>query len=121
MISRNRAGPAIDEQAMNEAILNPRARQRRRSHREESGADSEYASIVAELRQLRAASQLSRYRGSAPSLPSREAISDIVGGLIAALYPRHPIVETTWSSTPARRSWAASQSGAARRSAAMSG
>jgi serine O-acetyltransferase len=38
---------------------------------------------------LRAASQLSRYRGAAPRLPSREAIGDIVGGLIAALYPRH--------------------------------
>ena len=46
-------------------------------------------SIVAELRQLRAASQLSRYRGAAPRLPSREAISDIVGSLISALYPRH--------------------------------
>ena len=77
----------IDEQAMNEAILNPHASQRRRSHAEESGADSEYASIVAELRQLRAASQLSRYRGAAPSLPSREAISDIVGGPYCGALP----------------------------------
>ena len=74
---------------MNEAILNPHASQRRRSRAEEPGADSEYAGIVAELRQLRAASQLSRYRGAPPRLPSREAISDIVGGLVAALYPRH--------------------------------
>ena len=74
---------------MNEVILNPQASQRRRSRAEEPGADSEYAGIVAELRQLRAASQLSRYRGPAPRLPSREAISDIVGSLIAALYPRH--------------------------------
>jgi serine O-acetyltransferase len=74
---------------MNEAILNPRASQRRRSRADESGADSEYAPIVAQLSQLRAASQLSRYRGTAPRLPSREAISDIVGGLISALYPRH--------------------------------
>jgi serine O-acetyltransferase len=74
---------------MNEAILNPHASRRRRSHREESGADSEYAGIVAELRQLRAASQLSRYRGAVPSLPSREAISEIVASLISALYPRH--------------------------------
>ena len=44
---------------------------------------------MAELRQLRAASQLSRYRGAAPRLPSREAISEIVGSLISALYPRH--------------------------------
>jgi hypothetical protein len=64
---------------MNEAILNPHARQRRRSHGEKPGADSEYAPIVAELRQLRAASQLSRYRRAAPRLPSREAIGDIVG------------------------------------------
>ena len=74
---------------MNEAILNPHTRQRRRSHAEKPGADSEYAPIVTELRQLRAASQLSRYRGAAPRLPSREAIGDIVGSLISALYPRH--------------------------------
>jgi serine O-acetyltransferase len=79
----------IDEQAMNEAILNPHASRRRRSHAEDSGADFEYAHIVAELRQLRAVSQLSRYRGAAPRLPSREAISEIVEGLISALYPRH--------------------------------
>src|ERR1700735_1407138 len=87
IISRNRRGLNIDEQAMNEAILNPYASQRRRSHREESGADSEYTQIVAALRQLRAASQLSRYRGAAPRLPSREAISDVVAALRAALYP----------------------------------
>src|ERR1700729_1413279 len=71
-----------------EAIFN-RPADKRRSHGEESSGDSEYAYVVAELRQLRAASQLSRYRGPAPRLPSREAISDIVGSLIAALYPRH--------------------------------
>jgi serine O-acetyltransferase len=74
---------------MNDAILNRRANRHRRSHTEDSGADSDYAPIVAELRQLRAASQLSRYRGAAPRLPSREAISHIVEGLISALYPRH--------------------------------
>jgi serine O-acetyltransferase len=73
---------------MNEAILNSHAN-KRRSRGDEVGADSEYTSIVAELRQLRAASQLSRYRRAAPRLPSREAISDIVGSLISALYPRH--------------------------------
>jgi hypothetical protein len=79
----------IDEQAINqEAILNRRA-DKRRSHREESSGDSEYAYVVAEFRQLRAASQPSRYRGAAPRLPSREAISGIVGSLISALYPRH--------------------------------
>jgi serine O-acetyltransferase len=78
----------MDEQAVNEAILNSHAN-KRRSRRVEAGADSEYASVAAELRQLRAASQLSRYRGAAPRLPSREAISEIVGSLISALYPRH--------------------------------
>jgi serine O-acetyltransferase len=74
---------------MNEAIFNAQANRRRASQGEESGADSEYSSIVAALRQLRAASQLSRYRGAAPRLPSREAISDIVESVISALYPRH--------------------------------
>jgi serine O-acetyltransferase len=73
---------------MNEAILNRRSDNRRLPGQESSG-DSEYAHIVGELRQLRAASQLSRYRGTAPRLPSREAISDIVESLVAALYPRH--------------------------------
>jgi serine O-acetyltransferase len=79
----------IDEQAMNEAILNPHASPHRRSQVRKLGADSEYAGIVAELRQLRADSQLSRYRGAAPRLPSREAISQIVERLVSALYPRH--------------------------------
>jgi serine O-acetyltransferase len=73
---------------VNDAILNSQAN-KRRSRGNEASADPEYTSIVAELRQLRAASQLSRYRGAAPRLPSREAISDIVGSLISALYPRH--------------------------------
>jgi serine O-acetyltransferase len=89
MIFPNRAGLDVDEQAMNEAILNPHASQRRQSRAADSGADSEYAGIVAELRQLRAVSQLSRYRGAAPRLPSREAISEIVESLVSALYPRH--------------------------------
>ena len=79
----------IDEQAMKEAILNPHASPRRGSRGETPGAESEYAGVVAELRQLRAASQLSRYRGAAPRLPSREAISEIVESLVSALYPRH--------------------------------
>jgi serine O-acetyltransferase len=79
----------IDEQTMNEAVLNPHASRRRGSRAGESGAGSEYAAIVAELRQLRSASQLSRYRGAAPRLPSREAIGAIVESLVSALYPRH--------------------------------
>jgi hypothetical protein len=51
--------------------------------------DSEYTRIVAELHQLRSASQLSGNRGAAPGLPSREAISEIVESLVSALYPRH--------------------------------
>jgi serine O-acetyltransferase len=74
---------------MNEAILNPHASQRRRSRAEEPGVDSDYAPIVAELRRLRAAAQLSRYRGAAPRLPSREAVGEIVESLVSALYPRH--------------------------------
>jgi serine O-acetyltransferase len=74
---------------MNEAILNPHASEPRGSHAQDSGADSDYANIVAELRQLRATSQLSRYRGAAPRLPSREAINEIVESLVSALYPRH--------------------------------
>jgi serine O-acetyltransferase len=73
---------------VNDAILNSQAN-KRRSRGDEASAEPEYTSIVAELRQLRAASQLSRYRGAAPRLPSREAISDIVESLISALYPRH--------------------------------
>ena len=46
--------------------------------------------IVADLRKLRAASQKRRYReGRLPELPSREAMTLIVDGLAAALYPRH--------------------------------
>jgi serine O-acetyltransferase len=51
--------------------------------------DAAIASVVAGLRRLRAASQLSRYRGPAPRLPSREAIGAIVESLVSALYPRH--------------------------------
>ncbi len=47
------------------------------------------ADIVGELRRLRLASQRRRYRGGAPELPSREAMIEIVDGLVQALYPRH--------------------------------
>jgi len=46
--------------------------------------------IAAQLRDLRSASQKSRYHGGAiPELPSRELMINIVSGLVAALYPRH--------------------------------
>ena len=51
---------------------------------------SSIGGIVTELRSLRTASQKSRYHeGSVPELPSREAIIEIVEGLVAVLYPRH--------------------------------
>lgn len=45
--------------------------------------------LVAQLRDLRAASQKRRYRGAAPDLPSREATIELADALVAALYPRH--------------------------------
>ena len=46
--------------------------------------------ILAELRALRAASQKTRYHGAVPpELPSREAVSEIIEGLVSILYPRH--------------------------------
>jgi serine O-acetyltransferase len=74
---------------MNQQAIFNRRGEKRRSHGGECGGEFEYAGIVTELRQLRAASQLSRYRGTAPRLPSREAINEIVEGLVSALYPRH--------------------------------
>jgi len=51
---------------------------------------SNIGGIVAELRSLRTASQKSRYHGGlVPELPSREAIPEIVEGLVSVLYPRH--------------------------------
>jgi serine O-acetyltransferase len=51
---------------------------------------SNIGGIVTELRSLRTASQKSRYHeGPVPELPSREAIAEIVEGLVAVLYPRH--------------------------------
>jgi hypothetical protein len=45
----------IDEQAMNQEVIFNRRADKRRSHEEEPSGDSEYAYVVAELRQLRAA------------------------------------------------------------------
>ena len=56
---------------------------------DERDDEAAIARVTAELRRLRAASQLSRYRGPAPRLPSREAIGAIVDSLVSALYPRH--------------------------------
>jgi serine O-acetyltransferase len=90
------------ERAMNrETPLSRQARNRRTAPARPSlGANAisperqadenlELDGIVTKLRQLRAASQLSRYRDTAPRLPSRETIEEIVDDLVAALYPRH--------------------------------
>jgi serine O-acetyltransferase len=46
--------------------------------------------VLAELQTLRRASQLQRYHGAPPpDLPSREAVAQVVEGLISVLYPRH--------------------------------
>ena len=51
---------------------------------------SDIGGILAELKALRAASQKTRYHGAAPpELPSREAVSEIIEGLVSILYPRH--------------------------------
>ena len=47
-------------------------------------------SILDELQALRTASQFKRYHGAPPpDLPSREAVAEIVRGLVSVLYPRH--------------------------------
>jgi len=47
-------------------------------------------SALAQLQALRTASQNKRYHGALPpELPSREAVSKIVKGLVSVLYPRH--------------------------------
>jgi len=52
--------------------------------------NSKVGYIAAHLHNLRTTSQRSRYNdGPIPELPSREATISIVGGLVAALYPRH--------------------------------
>jgi serine O-acetyltransferase len=48
------------------------------------------ARVVADLRDLRARSHQTRYGGGPlPELPSRTAMTEIIDGLIAALFPRH--------------------------------
>ena len=58
--------------------------------RQGAGEPTRINGVVVELRKLRAASQKSRYQvGPLPELPSREAMIDIIGGLVSAIYPRH--------------------------------
>jgi len=56
---------------------------------EEVGDDLAIEGIVADLQALRAASQMRRYRGTPPNLPSRAETVAAVEGLVAALFPRH--------------------------------
>jgi len=57
-----------------------------------AGAEScaNHDSILAQLQALRTASQTKRYHGAPPpELPSREAVAEIIKGLVSVLYPRH--------------------------------
>jgi serine O-acetyltransferase len=59
-------------------------------HRSDSFDAPDISGVVAKLRSLRTASQKSRYpEGMLPELPSREAVAEIIDGLVAVLYPRH--------------------------------
>ncbi len=58
-------------------------------HFEEVADDLDLRRIVGELHSLRTASQVRRYRGAPPELPSREAVVALVEGLVAAIFPRH--------------------------------
>lgn len=58
--------------------------------RDAEARDAAVDEVVDALRALRKTSQKSRYKSSAlPELPSRAAVVDIVGDLVAILYPRH--------------------------------
>jgi serine O-acetyltransferase len=56
---------------------------------EDAGDDLAIERIVADLDALRAASQMRRYRGTPPTMPSRDETVASVEGLVAALFPRH--------------------------------
>ena len=51
--------------------------------------DVDVGPIVAQLSNLRSASQKRRYRRTPPQLPSRESLVQITERLVSALYPRH--------------------------------
>lgn len=56
---------------------------------EDGGDDLAIERIVAELQALRATSQMRRYRGTPPNLPSRAETVAAVEGIVSALFPRH--------------------------------
>jgi serine O-acetyltransferase len=58
-------------------------------HFEDLADELDLRGIVGELHSLRTASQMQRYRGAPPELPSREAVIALVDGLVAAIFPRH--------------------------------
>ena len=54
-----------------------------------SDAPQGLATLAAQLRELRTASQKQRYRGAPPALPSREVVISAVDAFVSALFPRH--------------------------------
>jgi len=62
---------------------------KRRSAPTVDGAPSEFASLVAELRESREVTNKIRHRGHVRELPSRAALEEILNGLAAALFPTH--------------------------------
>jgi serine O-acetyltransferase len=57
--------------------------------RDDHEGDFDLVAVVKALRALRTTSQIRRYRGAPPPLPSREIILEIVETIVSALYPRH--------------------------------
>ena len=61
----------------------------RERSRDDLEGDFDLVAVVKALRALRTTSQIRRYRGAPPPLPSREIILEIVEAIVSALYPRH--------------------------------
>jgi len=62
---------------------------KRRSAPTVDGATSEFASVVAALRESREVTNKIRHRGHVRELPSRAALEEVLNGLAAALFPTH--------------------------------
>jgi serine O-acetyltransferase len=62
---------------------------KRRSAPTVGGATSEFASVVAALRESREVTNKIRHRGHVRELPSRAALQEALNGLTAALFPTH--------------------------------
>src|SRR4051812_19795458 len=62
---------------------------KRRSAPTVDGATSEFASVVAALRESREVTNKIRHRGHVRELPARAALEEILNSLAAALFPTH--------------------------------